>query len=265
MRFPLSERAAERVVGLAFAPDELVALSGDGASARVPLPEKFLTPSPESPNLASTADAAHFVQSALHALAPRSFKRAVLALPDRSTHMRLVEGPRSLRQARLRARLLDDLAPGADGRYRCDWIATRGPGRRALLGAAIRSSVARQYEGAVEACGVAVRWVDACSLALVPEWLAAGSGVRALVLLDRRHFVLVGARDACVESFRFKLRSAGDPAPAATAVRQSIPPDASILVRGEGAESVAAALDATASADPIPELALSALLRRKAT
>jgi len=263
-------------VGFAFSPERLLARAGSGAWTRIPLPEGFLSPSPETANLRSTADTARILEEALAALAPDSgpFRQAVIAIPDRSAHIRRLEGPRSLASRRLGDELFQELVPGGrrDGRYRFDWVATRSGGRRSLLGAASRAAVIRQYERAVEAVGLAVRWVDAESLAVLPEWLGASSGPRALVLLHSRHFVLLNARGAHLEDFRFKLRGALDPVPVARAVSQSAP--AAIQVWGEGASALAEVLRKegrtvseareTASGEPplIAGRALEALLRR---
>ncbi len=276
------KRHGRQTVGLAFAPEWLFACVGDGRWTLSPLPEGFLDPSPETANLASTADAARIVETALATLAPgpASFRNAVIALPDRSVHMARVEGPRSFRSGKLGGDLLRELipdaAPGgrADSRYRVDWMATGDGGRRSLLGAAVRTTVVRQYERVAEAVGLDVRWVDAESLAVAPEWLGAGGGKRTLVLLQRRHFVVLHARDGHVAGFRFKLRSAGDPRAVALVVGQSAPPSSAIHIRGEGASEVAGFLDdaghrVVESRAPTPggpptlaHLALAALLRR---
>ncbi len=235
-------------MGFAFSPERLLARAGSGAWTRIPLPEGFLSPSPETANLRSTTDTARILEEALAALAPDSgpFRQAVVAIPDRSVHIRRIEGPRSFASRRLGDELFQELVPGGrrDGRYRFDWVATRSGGRRSLLGAASRAAVIRQYERAVEAVGLAVRWVDAESLAVLPEWLGASSGPRALVLLHSRHFILLNARGAHLEDFRFKLRGALDPLPVARAVSQSAPAaiPASIQVWGEGASALAEVL-----------------------
>ncbi len=277
MRFPPLRR--RRTVGLAFAPEALFACAGDGAWTLSPLPEGFLDPSPETANLGSTADAARIVETTLGALPSASFTHAVIAIPDRSVHMARVEGPRSLRSGKLGGALLreliPDLAPGArnDSRYRFDWMATDAGGRRSLLGAAVRAAVARQYERVAEAVGLGVRWMDAESLAVAPEWLGASGEPRTLILLQRRHFVILQARGAHLDGFRFKLRAAGDAAAVARALGRSAPSPA-IHIRGEGASQAARALEdagwrVAESQDPEPgdpppiaRLALTALLRR---
>ena len=151
-----------------------------------------------------------------------------------------------------------------------------------MLGAVTGSPVVQQYEAAAEAAGLRVRWVDATSLAVLPEWLGESTGeseCRLLLLLHRRHFVLATARGPRLTGFRMKLRAPLDPDPPALAVRRATESARhSVGVWGDGAAKVADAVrsagltlaetrdtgkdgDATA-VSPVTDRALAALLRR---
>lgn len=278
-------------VALAFRRDHLLVRTGDGRWVRWRLPSEFVTASPTEPNLASAVEAARAVQSALGVLAPRDsrFGDAVIALPDRAAHAALSGTAGSRASRKLRTELVRGLTASSgpdardlDGRFRFGTLASGSPGRRSVLGAVTAAAVAQQYESAAEAAGLRVRWVDATSLAVLPEWLAGGRGngdERLLLLLHRRHFVLAAAAGPRLTGFRMKLRAALDPEPAALAVlgatRGARRP---VQVWGDGAESVAEALrsaghsprdirDAGSDAEgslvsPVTDRALGALLRR---
>ncbi len=255
------------------------------------LPGDFVTASPTEPNLASSAEAARAVQAALAALTAGGGRAedAVIALPDRATHASLLKtaGSRSVR--RLRAELIQGLAAGAgsgfperDGRFRFGTLQTGPLRRRSALGAVSGTLVVRQYEAAAEAAGLRVRWVDAQSLSLLPEWLAtadAAVGERMLLLLHQRHFVLVAAAGRRLSGFRMKLRARLDPDPPVLAARRLAEAGTpGIQVWGDGAIEVAEALRSAghpprevretgegedrASVSPVTGRALAALLRR---
>ena len=278
-------------MALTFRRDHLLVRAGDGRWVRWRLPPEFVTASPTEPNLASAVEAARAVQSALGALSPQEgrFRDAVIALPDRAAHASLsgVTGSRAAR--RLRAELVGGLtaSSGPDGReldarFRFGTLASGSWGRRSVLGAVTGAAVAQQYESAAEAAGLRVRWVDATSLAVLPEWLADGDGnadERLLLLLHPRHFVLAAAAGRRLTGFRMKLRAALDPEPAALAVfRATQSGRRPIQVWGDGAEDVAEALrsaghppgevrdtgpDVAGSVvSPVTDRALAALLRR---
>ena len=263
----------------------------DGRWVRWRLPADFVAPSPTEPNLASSVEAARAVQAALRALATPDggFRAAVIALPDRAAHAGLSEGSGSGAVRRLRAELVRGLAttsaPSAselDGRFRFGTLASGSFGRRSVLGAVTGSPVAQQYEAAAEAAGLRVRWVDATSLALLPEWLGRAAGTsdrRLLLLLHRRHFVLATASGQRLTGFRMKLRAALDPDPPVLAVRRATESGRhAVSILGDGAAAVAdrvrptgltlvEARDAgddgnTPAVSPVTDRALAALLRR---
>ena len=263
-----------------------------GRWIRIPFPANFLSPSATEPNLAAPAEAARLILEARDALGAgnRRFERAVIALSDRAVHAALETGPLSRDLRGLRSRLVAALTagsgspdPGLDRRFRFGTMPT-GPRRgRAVLGAVSATGVVSQYEAAVEAAGLRPRWVDAISLATVPEWLSRrpGSGPRALLLLHRRHFVLVGADRGRLTGFRMRLRARLDPEPPVLAARRlaadGVRP--ATAVWGHGAEAVSDALrssglevadvkpgpgesDPGVALSPVVEAALAALLRR---
>lgn len=276
---------------MTFRRDHLLVRASDGRWVRWRLPADFVAPSPTEPNLASSVEAARAVQAALRALtvANGGFRDAVIALPDRAAHTGLSEGAGSRAVRRLRSELVRGLATTSagsaselDGRFRFGTLASGPLGRRSVLGAVTGSPVARQYEAAAEAAGLRVRWVDATSLALLPEWLgraASKSDRRLLLLLHRRHFVLVTASGQRVTGFRMKLRAALDEGPPALAVRRATEHRShAVSILGDGAAAVAdcvrplglplvesrgaAASGGTPGMSPVTEGALVALLRR---
>lgn len=276
---------------MTFRRDHLMVRTGDGRWVRWRLPPDFVTPSPTEPNLASSVEAARAVQAALRALASSNggFRNAVIALPDRAAHAGLAEGAGSRAVRRLRSELVRGLATTSgpssselDGRFRFGTLASGSLGRRSVLGAVTGSPVARQYEAAAEAAGLRVRWVDATSLALLPEWLGRAAGTsdrRLLLLLHRRHFVLATAAGQRLTGFRMKLRAALDPDPPALAIRRATEGGGhAVSILGDGAAAVAdlvrpmgltpveargAEEDGAAPAvSPVTDEALAALLRR---
>ena len=265
--------------------------TSDGRWIRWRLPADFVAPSPTEPNLASSVEAARAVQAALRALAAPEggFEDAVIALPDRAAHAALSEGAGSRAVRRLRSDLVRELATTSapssselDGRFRFGTLASGSLGRRSVLGAVTGSPVARQYEAAAEAAGLRVRWVDATSLALLPEWLGRAAGKsdrRLLLLLHRRHFVLATASGQRLTGFRMKLRAALDPDPPTLAIRRATESGRhAVSILGDGAAEVAdlvrpmgltplEARDAeedgkTPLVSPVTDGALAALLRR---
>lgn len=253
-------RAGRReAVGVLFGAERLFLRSSDGSWLRSRLPENLSRVSASEPNFPSPADAARELEAALGRLAGGGamarFREAVVAIPDRAVAVGVAEssGPRGRR--RLRASLAAALSAGAEAgaplsaRMRFGSLRS-GPWRRpSLLGAAVADPVVAQYESVVEAAGLVVRWIDTPSLALLPEWLAAGpkTAPRVLVALHRRHFAVAAASGRRLTAFRLKLRAALDPEPPALAVRRLAAAAASgerpaISVCGEGAEEMAALL-----------------------
>ena len=239
-------------MAITFRRDHLLIRASDGRWVRWRLPADFVRPSPTEPNLASSVEAARAVQAALRTLgAPGSgFGDAVIALPDRAAHAALSESAGARAMRRLRTELVHGLATTSapspaelDGRFRFGTLASGALGRRSLLGAVTGSPVAQQYEAAAEAAGLRVRWVDATSLAALPEWLGRASGKsdrRLLLLLHRRHFVLAAASGPRLTGFRMKLRAALDPEPPALAIRQAAGSGRhSVEILGDGAVAVA--------------------------
>ena len=278
-------------MAITFRRDHLLVRTGDGRWGRWRLPADFVTPSPTEPNLASSVEAARVVQAALRALTapPGRFRDAVIALPDRAAHAALSEAAGSRALRRLRTELVRGLTAASapppsdlDGRFRFGTLASGSLRHRSVLGAVTGSPVVQQYEAAAEAAGLRVRWVDATSLAVLPEWLGRASGGserRLLVLLHRRHFVLAAASGARLTGFRMKLRASLDPAPPALAIRRATESGRySFVVWGEGAAAVADAVrsarltlvetrDAgnggpSPAVSPVTDEALAALLRR---
>lgn len=295
-----------RTVGIAFGAERLFLRSGDGRRVETRLPENLLRPSSSEPNFSSTADAARALGNALERLsAPGgensggSFTEAVLAIPDRAVAVALLESAGAGGRRRLQADLAAGLAAGGDsgsrpapGRVRFGTIPSGSFRRRSLLGACASAAVVSQYESVAAAVGLEVRWVDTPTLAILPEWLAAGRGAgeRILAALHRRHFAVAAAAGNRLTAFRLKLRAALDPQPPAAAVRK-LSGNAgaeAVCVRGEGAAEVRALLGLTGGpraaeaepgvggrllgsvaresvpgpASPIREDALAALLRR---
>lgn len=276
---------------MTFRRDHLMIRTGDGRWVRWRLPADFVAPSPTEPNLASSVEAARTVQAALRVLASPdgAFRDAVIALPDRAAHAGLSEGAGSRAVRRLRSELVRGLATTSapspselDGRFRFGTLASGPFGSRSVLGAVTGSPVVRQYEAAAEAAGLRVRWVDATSLALIPEWLGRASGKsdrRLLLLLHRRHFVLATAAGERLTGFRMKLRAALDEGPPALAIRRATERGRhGVSILGDGAAAVAdlarsmglatvEARDAeqdggTPAVSPVTDGALAALLRR---
>ena len=278
-------------LAIAFRSDHLVVRVSDGRWVRWRLPPEFLTASPTEPNLASSVEAARAVQAALGVLSSPGgrFGDAVIALPDRAAHAALSDTAGSRAVRKLRSALVRGLAassgsdaPERDGRFRFGTMASGPRGRRSVLGAVTGAPVVQQYEAAAEAAGLRVRWVDATSLAVLPEWLGraeGGADRRLLLLLHRRHFVLATALGGRLAGFRMKLRAALDPEPPVLAARSAAeagkPP---IAVWGDGAAAAAEALRSTgcrvrdirgtgedggrSAVSPVTDQALAALLRR---
>lgn len=296
-------------MGVLFGADRLFLRASDGSWLTASLPENLSRVSPSEPNFPSPAEAARVLGRALTRLAgggsgglaegrppagrfrEAPFREAVVAIPDRAVAVGLADSSGPRRRRRLRASLAATLSAGAgaapSARMRFGSLRSGSLRRSSLLGAAVAGPVASQYESVVEAAGLAVRWVDTPTLALLPEWLAAGpgSGSRALLALHRRHFALAAASGRRLTAFRLKLRAALDPEPPALAARRLAAAAASgerprISVRGEGAEETAALLRAadlppesvraasensTSEARPLSPVwadALGALLRR---
>lgn len=276
---------------MTFRRDHLVVRTSDGRWVRWRLPADFVAPSPTEPNLASSVEAARVVQAALRALAAPDggFRDAVIALPDGAAHAGLSEGAGSRAVRRLRSELVRGLATTSapssselDGRFRFGTLASGSFGRRSVLGAVTGALVAQQYEAAAEAAGLRVRWVDAMSLALLPEWLgrSAGRSERRLLLsLHRRHFVLATASGERLTGFRMKLRAALDPDPPALAIRRATESGRhAVSILGDGAAAVAELVRPTGltvaeardaeenggppAVSPVTDGALAALLRR---
>ena len=293
MPLPALSRLGRRraAVALAFRRDHLLVRAGDGRWVRWRLPPDFVTASATDPNLASTVEAARAVQSALAVLSSGDarFGRAVIALPDRAAHAALSGAAGSRAARKLRTELVRGLTASSgpesaelDGRFRFGTLTSGSSGHRSLLGAVAGAAVVRQYESAAEAAGLRVRWVDATSLAILPEWLAAGGAredERLLLLLHRRHLVLAAAAGRRLSGFRMKLRAALDPEPATMAVLGATGGERrAIQVWGDGAERVAEALRSAghsvrdihdirpagegAAVSPVTDRALAALLRR---
>ncbi len=275
-----------------------MARTAGGRWLRTPFPATFLNPSPTEPNLAAPAEAARFLLEARDALATggRRFDRAVVALPDRAVHASLGTGSAAGDLRRLRSGLVAALSagsgtpdPGLDRRFRFGAMPTGSRRVRSVLGAVSAAAVVSQYEAAVEAAGLRPRWVDAMSLAILPEWLAAPStaGHRALLLMHRRHFVLAAAEGVRLTGFRMRLRARLDPKPPVLAVRRLGADGARrpVAVWGEGAEAVGEVLRSSAfevaqvrpvadgaglsspvadgaGLSPVTDAALTALLRR---
>ncbi len=293
-----------RTVGIAFGAERLFLRSGDGRWVERRLPENLLRASSSEPNLSSTADAARALGSALERLSEPDgeypggpFTEAVLAIPDRAVAVAFAETPGAGGRRRLLLDLAAGLAAGSDpgsrpapGRVRFGAIPSGPLRRRSLLGACASAAVVSQYESVAAAVGLEVRWVDTPTLAILPEWLAAGRGAgeRILAALHRRHFAVAAAAGNRLTAFRLKLRAALDPEPPAAAVRKltgSAGAEA-VSVRGEGAAEVRALLglpggspageaepdtrarppgageSVSGPAPPIREDALAALLRR---
>ena len=276
---------------MAFRRDHVLVRTSDGRWVTGRLPADLLTPSPTEPNLGSSVEAARAIRAALGTLAsPGSrFADAVIALPDRAAHAALSEVAGSRAVRKLRSELVRGLTSSSgpelhklDGRFRFGILTSGSLGRRSVLGAVTGSPVVQQYEAAVEAAGLRVRWVDATSLAVLPEWLArisSEAGRRLLLLLHRRHFVFAAASGRRLTGFRMKLRAALDPEPPALAVRRATQSGRHpVVVWGDGATVAADVLRSaghtvaevrdtgegpeSSAVSPVTEGALAALLRR---
>ncbi len=278
-------------MALAFRRGGLVARTVDGRWTWTHLAADFLNPSPTDPNLASSAEAARSVVATLGRLEDGvPFNEAVVAIPDRAAHAALTDQAGAGGLRRLRSDLVAALTASAgptpaaiDRRFRFGALPSGPRRRRSVLGAVSGASVVHQYETAVEAAGPAVRWVDAVSLAVLPEWLAspASAAWRALALLHPRHFVLVVAEGFRLTGFRMRLRARLDPDPVVLAARRLAADGAApgFAVWGDGAGAVAERLgeagitvDEVRSASPpseggpalspVLDESLQALLRR---
>ena len=276
---------------MAFRRDHVLVRTSDGRWVTWRLPADLLNPSPTEPNLGSSVEAARAIRAALGTLAsPGSrFADAVIALPDRAAHAALSEVAGSRAVRKLRSELVRGLTSSSgpelhklDGRFRFGTLTSGSLGRRSVLGAVTGSPVVQQYEAAVEAAGLRVRWVDATSLAVLPEWLArisSEAGRRLLLLLHRRHFVFAAASGRRLTGFRMKLRAALDPEPPALAVRRATQSGRHpVVVWGDGATVAADVLRSaghtvaevrdtgegpeSSAVSPVTEGALAALLRR---
>ena len=276
---------------MAFRRDHVLVRTSDGRWVTWRLPADLLNPSPTEPNLGSSVEAARAIRAALGTLAsPGSIiADAVIALPDRAAHAALSEVAGSRAVRKLRSELVRGLTSSSgpelhklDGRFRFGTLTSGSLGRRSVLGAVTGSPVVQQYEAAVEAAGLRVRWVDATSLAVLPEWLArisSEAGRRLLLLLHRRHFVFAAASGRRLTGFRMKLRAALDPEPPALAVRRATQSGRHpVVVWGDGATVAADVLRSaghtvaevrdtgegpeSSAVSPVTEGALAALLRR---
>lgn len=274
-------------MAVAFGRRRLVARTVSGRWIGVPFAAGFLSPSPTESNLSAPAETARLLQTARDALGTdgKPGGRAVFALPDRTVHVALETGAARGDLRRLRSGLVAGLTagsgradPGLERRFRFGAMPTGPRARRTVLGAVSAAAVVSQYEAAAEAAGLRAEWLDAVSLAPLPEWLASDgrSGPRVLLLLHRRHFVLAAADGMRLTGFRMRLRARLDPEPPVLAVRRlAADRGRRAAVWGDGAEAVSTALGrdgieveaprvrrAASAVSPVVDAALAALLRR---
>lgn len=231
------------------------------------LPSGLVKPSAVSANVESVSELGKHAATLLEGRErPREL---VLVLPNLSVTTIVLPESRLSRKRELVQRLTERLPyPAAEARFDF-WRGSRGE----VLGAAIRSVVARQYEQVAEAIGASLGWVDASTLISIPQWARSsrdtgGSGLAVELELYRSHYSLVAFRGGELLDLRFKLRPPGDVSGVASEVgrlpRMHDDPIAALSIYGEGASALGEELSRTESASAM-EMSEDQLLSRAST
>ena len=236
--------------GLALTRGRLLAIGPGGREERE-LPEGLIAPDALAPNVQSVVELARIASEALERVAARGMTLA-LAMPDLAvtTAVLPARGRPRLRDA---TEALAQAAPYPLEDARVDgWRGRRGE----LLSACVRESVAVEYQRVAEANDCALGWVDAASLARLPEWAreAAEDGLSIQVQLYDGHFCLSAFLGGELVELRIKLRGEGDLDAPEREVRRVPPlhddaPVRSVRVFGPDAEALAARLGTEAAAE----------------
>lgn len=198
--------------GVAFSDRFVLALRNgeDPKTLTTELPIGALAPSAVTPNIDSVSDVAKWTAELLGALGARPNETVALVLPDLSVTTALfgTSAPGSDRQLRdaLRERL-----PFPETDARCDfWHGRAGE----VLAAGVRRAVVAQYESVLEAAACRLGWVDAASLAHLPQWSRElsreGRDAFVLVQLYGSHYFVTAFRSGELFDLRLRLRSPGD-------------------------------------------------------
>lgn len=236
--------------GLALTRGRLLALGPGGRDERE-LPDGLITPDALDGNVQSVAELARIASESLERVAARGMRLA-LAMPDLALMTAVLP-------ARERPGLRDATAvlarttpyPLEDARVDA-WRGRKGE----LLAACIRESIALEYQRVAEANDCALGWVDATSLARLPDWArtAAEDGLSIQVQLYDGHFCLSAFLGGELVELRIKLRGDDDLEAPEREVRRVPPlhqdaPIRSVRVFGRDSEALAARLGAEASAE----------------
>jgi hypothetical protein len=200
-------------LGVAFSDRFLLALrqGGDSTALTKELPAGAVEPSPVTPNIDSVRDVAKWTTELLEALGSRRANETVaLVLPDLAVTTALFHAPAPSSHRQLREAFRERL-PYPDADVRCDfWNGGRGE----ILAAGVRKAVIGQYESVIEAAGCRTGWVDAASLARLPDWsrevTADDPAPVVWVQLYGSHYSLTAFRSGELFDVRVKLRSPGD-------------------------------------------------------
>lgn len=192
--------------GLGITPDTVVAVANGGGRrvSRRALPDGLVRPDALTPNISSVSELAQLAAAALEEVGARGASVA-LALPDLSLTTRVVH-PAGRAKRRELETLFDESLPFPRSEARCDYWS--GPGG-AVVAAAVRTAVVRQYEQVVEAADCQVGWVDGACLAQLPRWsqaLVGASGLHLRVVLEPASFCAAVFVDGKLEDVRLKLR-----------------------------------------------------------
>ena len=198
--------------GVAFSDRFVLALRNDEVpkSLTAELPIGALAPSAVTPNINSVSDVAKWTAELLEALGARPNETVALLLPDLAVTTALFETPTPGSDRQLRDAFRERL-PFPETDARCDFWRGRAD---EVLAAGVRRSVVAQYESVLEAAACRLGWVDAASLARLPEWShklsREGHDVSVLVQLYGSHYFVTAFRSGELFDLRLRLRSPGD-------------------------------------------------------
>jgi len=196
-------------MGLAVSQRSVVGvMSGDTPRViRRTIPRGLVEPAVATPNIRSVAELALLVEEVLAELGARR-RHVALVLPDLCVTTVLFPDRGGESDKKLWGELGRSLAfPRAEARH--DFWRGRG---KEVLGAAVRETVVRQYEQAVEASDYRLGWVDAASLVKLPGWAApsSGDGLDVQTQLYQGHYSIFVFRNGVLVDARTKLRAPGD-------------------------------------------------------
>ncbi len=195
--------------GVVFSKDTLVAIRKDEELqvVRRTLPGGLIEPSLMDLNVGVIADLARILGDALEELGIRR-ESLVVGLPDLSLATFVFSEGNSVHRRKL-SEELNSVLPFSLDEARFDfWV---GP-KNEVLGSAIRTTVIKQYEQAIEAVECSPGWVDGTSIVRIPDWsksvlTSQGLDVRVQMYVD--HYCLAIFQDGALVDFRTKLRQEG--------------------------------------------------------